>query len=267
MLAINSLTGTRTVNATTKYKRLTTSVIYLLFFFLSRIAAKNIQPLPSSLALLRPVNVFPPNADTTFKFVDKSNGNKRAVSIADRKINSFPVFSTEVFAASKSHYEIQTIWKTVAPVQKGDVLVARFSIRSDYAKQESGEAVVYFFVQQASGAFDKSVILDISAGPEWKAVDIPFIALSDMKAGDGAICFSYAALAQKVEITTVQVLNFEQSATLAQLPVTRFTYQGRKENAIWRNKALERIEELRTAPINIVVSDMKGRPVKEAQVR
>ncbi|MGK2864652.1 MAG: hypothetical protein ACSLE0_22170 [Chitinophagaceae bacterium] len=36
---------------------------------------------------------------------------------------------------------------------------------------------------------------------------------------------------KKVEITNVQVLNFAQEVTLAQLPVTHFSYQGREENA------------------------------------
>jgi GH35 family endo-1,4-beta-xylanase len=87
-----------------------------------------------------------------------------------------------------------------------------------------------------------------------------------MNKGDAQICFSYAALAQKLEITSLQVLNFQQKINIKQLPVTRFTYQGREENASWRIDALKRIEEIRTAPLLIQIKDAAGKPVKGASV-
>lgn len=107
----------------------------------------------------------------------------------------------------------------------------------------------------------------MSVGPDWKTVDMPFTALHDMKEGEAAICFSFGALPQKVEIASAQVLNFENKTSLAQLPVTRFTYAGREEGAAWRTQALGRIEDLRTATLNIRLVDAKGKPVKGAIVR
>ena len=63
------------------------------------------------------------------------------------------------------------------------------------------------------------------------------------------------------------MLNYGHAVTLAQLPVTTFTYYGREADAAWRQEALARIEQIRTAPIRIEVRDSKGRPAKGAEVR
>ncbi len=228
--------------------------------------AQTVVPLSTELEKLAPLNIFPTDAGTAFRFEDKSNGVKTSTFNVKTPANSTPLFTAEIFTVAKSHYAIQNSWAPVASIKKGDVLLARFSIRSIYAKQESGEAVVYFFVQQSNPPYDKSVITDLSAGSEWKNMDISFVASHDMEAGEAAICFSYAALAQKVEITNLQLWNFENKATLSQMPVTRFTYKGREANASWRNDALKRIDAIRTAPIKLQVVDANGKPVSGAKV-
>jgi len=230
------------------------------------VSGQTIAPLTPELKKVEPVNIFPTDAGTAFKFDDRSNGSKTSTFDVKAQVNGAPLFTAEIFTVAKSHYAIQNSWIPAAPIKKGDVLLARFSIRSIYAKQESGEAVVYFYVQQANAPNDKSVITDLSAGPEWKNMDISFVAARDMEVGEAAVCFSYAALAQKVEITNLQLWNFENKATLAQMPVTRFTYKGREANASWRNEALKRIDSIRTAPIQINVVDAHGKPVSGAKV-
>lgn len=238
--------------------------LFLLFFLNSMLFAQKLQPLKQELVALNPENIFPQNPGKDYQFTDKTKTEKPATfNVTDQ--DGVPTFKAEIFAASKSHYDIQTTWKSEALVKKGDFLLARFSIRSIYAKQESGEAVVYFFVQGAT-SFEKSVIVDISSGPEWKTIDIPFVAITDMDKGEALVCFSYAALEQKVEVASLQILNFQQKTTISQLPVTRFTYQGRDENAAWRKDALKRIEDIRTAPLIIKITDAAGNPVKGAKV-
>ncbi len=227
--------------------------------------SQTLNPLPTALTTLRPTSVFDQNLAKNFEQKDK-NKETQTPSVFDLKTGENPLLTAEVLAANKSHYDVQATWKSVESVKKGDVLLARFAIRSLYAKQESGEAVVYFFVQQGAPNYTKSVIVDISAGPEWKTIDIPFKAATSMKTGEAMVCFSFGALAQKVEIAHLQVLNFEQKTTLDKLPVTRFTYQGREENAAWRKAALQRIEDLRTGPLSIKVINSDGKPVEGATV-
>jgi len=244
------------------------AVLFILFFLgLGNLCISQVmQPLSKDLIQLNPNNVFPVTADIDFLFTDKNKSANKAIFIPSIKSTNNPLFTTEVFSAAKNHYDIQSSWKSNGAIKKGDIVLARFSIRSIYAKQESGEAVLYFFVQHAEN-FDKSVITEINAGPEWKTMDIAFVATTDMDAGKASICFSYAALAQKVEITNLQLLNFEKKAILAQMPATKFTYQGREANAAWRTEALNRIEAIRTAPIKIKVNDKNGKPITGATVQ
>lgn len=225
--------------------------------------AQQIQPLSTTLNALQLINIFPADADKNFSFIDKTNGEKPATFEFDATGN-VPLFVAEVFSANKSHYDVQVKWKSNTNIKKGDVMLARLSLRAVYAKQESGDVNVNYFVQQKGG--EKSIIIALAAGPEWKSFDIPFIANTDMASGEAEICLSLGALAQKVEIANLQLLNFEKKATLSQMPVTRFTYSGREANAEWRMAALKRIEEIRTTPLQIQVVNTKGKPVAGAKV-
>jgi len=243
------------------------ATVLCLLLISTTVLAQKITPLSPALEALHAVNIFPTDAESNYRFSDKVKEGLPATFSGSSKNKMAPVFSAEIFNAAKSHYDIQSSFKSQNAIKKGDILLARFAIRSVYAKQESGEAVVYFFVQQAAAPFEKSIIVDISAGPEWKTFDIPFTAIKDMKKGEAAICFSFGALAQKVEIANMQVLNFEKKTAIEKLPITKFTYQGRESNAAWRIAALKRIDELRTAPININVVDARGKAVSNASVK
>lgn len=244
----------------------------LLFFcvvicFGASVTAQKLQPLSTALEALQPRNVFPVQAAKGYIFNDRNKDTKPSIFTATVQAGVSPAFTTEVFIATPGHSNVQSSWKNTAPVKKGDVLLARLNIRAVYAKQESGDALVYFFVQQAVAPFERNVLIELSVGPEWKTVGIPFASLFDMEAGEASIGFTYGALAQKVDITNIQLLNFGQKAALSQMPATHFTYAGREEEASWRKEALRRIEEIRTAPLVIQVKDAKGKPVKGATVK
>jgi len=243
------------------------SLLYLaVLVSVSVFAQQTLPSLPLAIEKLNSINIFSLSSEKEYIFYNKNKDLKTGNFSFIKNIDNQVTFTVETFTASKSHYDVQASWKSEKSIKKGDVLLARFAIRTIYAKQESGEAALYFFVQQSS-TFDKSIITDICAGPEWKTFDIPFVAVCDMNIGETAICFSFGALAQKVEITNFQILNFEQKVQLADLPVTKFTYQGREANATWRDAALKRIEEIRTAPYNIKVVNAKGKPVSNATIK
>ncbi len=227
--------------------------------------SQQVSALNADLKALNPQNIFPKKPEKNYSFKD-ANESANPSNFKVGKIKGSAVFSVEVLKVLPSHYGVQVSWKSTNAIKKGDVMLARFAMRSIYAKQESGEAVVNFYLQQAQQPFEKSVILPLGANPEWKEYNIPFIALNDMQAGAAAVCFSFGALVQKVEITNIEVLNFEQRATLKQLPETKFTYAGREKDATWREDALKRIEKIRKAPLVIEVVDASGKHVKDATV-
>lgn len=243
-------------------------IIAGLFFItaITNVYGQKNQLLQKELIALKPIDAFPLDAAINYKFNDSNKDKQASVFSAKNIQNGKPLFTAEIFSATNSHYNIQSSWLNGKPIKKGDVVLARLSVRSIYAKQESGEAVLYFYVQQANPPQEKSIMIELSVGPDWKTIDIPFKALNDMPVGAASICISYGSLVQKVEISDIQLLNFENKVALEKLPTTKFSYVGREANAEWRQKALKRIEEIRTAPLIIEVQDEKGKPVSGATI-
>ncbi len=245
-------------------KKLISIYLLLSFAICSGIYAQEVLPLTPTLQSLQPEQVFPLTADKEYKFNDNWDGkipNTFSVRLSDNKLQ---VFSAEIFTPSKSRYDVNTCWKGTSLIKKADVMLARLSMRSIYAKQESGDAVIFFYVQKTKG--ERSIVAELAAGPEWKTYEIPFEATEDMKPGESEICISFGGLAQKVEVANIEVLNFGKKTTIAQLPTTRFSYDGREANAAWRDAAFERIEKIRTAAFVVQVLDKNGKAVKDANV-
>lgn len=236
----------------------------LMFCILSNAFGQNIPSLDASLKVLNPENILHLASVKAFDFRDKNKATTPASFSINQAINEQPIFTSEVFKASASHADVQTTWTCNGPIKKGDVLLIRFAMRAVYAKQESGDAIVSLFFQEKKG--DRLVNIQLGTGQEWKVFDVPFIANNDKDAGQSEITLTFGQLAQKVEVAGIQVLNFGKKATLAQLPITKFTYAGREENAAWRNDALRRIEEIRTASLIIRVKGANGKAVKGVKV-
>lgn len=228
--------------------------------------AQTLPPLSATLKALNPQNVFPADPSVSYTLNDR-NKETTPTLFTVAQANGGTLMTAEVPAATPSHYNIQVSWKNEGPINRGDVLLARMNIRAVYAKQESGDAVVNFYTDQAVAPNDRSVLIELSVGPEWRTIDVPFTAVTHMPAGEAKIGFTLGALAQKVEIANLQLLNFGKSAAVAQLPVTKLTYAGREPDAAWRKEALKRIEEIRTAPLQIQVKDAAGKAVKGATVK
>jgi len=240
--------------------------LLLLILYIPGLQAQELSELSTDLNGLKALSIFPKDSENSFIFKGKSGSANSGIIDIIQNGQPDPIFQIEAPIALTSHYGIQSSWQSVGRIKKGDVLLARFLMRTIYARQESGEAVVNFYVQQTMPPNDKSIILTVGAGPEWKEFNIPFIAASDMDTGQSSICFSFGAIAQKVQLSNIDVLNFGSNAKLSQLPETRFTYAGRENNASWRTAALKNIENIRTGPLNINVVDKNGKPVEGIHV-
>jgi GH35 family endo-1,4-beta-xylanase len=222
-------------------------------------------PLDKSLTDLNPVEIFSSNEEETYQFLDnRPNVKKSTLEVTPGKQGN-KIYTAEIFQAVGSHYGVGLRWKTHRAMKKGDVMLARITLRTVYAKQESQESALYFYLQ--SPKEEKSFISVLATGTEWKTYDIPFTLKHDLKAGEGMVGLSLGALPQKVELTDVRILDFGNKTTVAQLPETRFTYAGREANAPWRKEALKRIEEVRVSPLRIKVVDSAGKPVRGAEVK
>ncbi|MDQ3814960.1 MAG: endo-1,4-beta-xylanase [Armatimonadota bacterium] len=245
--------------------------LFLLLFGLSGLAlpspaqtARSLSPLSADLTALQPVSLLPENSAAAVTLRSAAGVAQPAVLT---HLGAERAFRVQNFAKTANFWDVEASVATEKPVKKGDVCLVRFLMRTVAARQESGESIVTLFFQQAAAPYNKSVTMRLGTGPEWTAFDVPFEVHDDMEAGGGSLNFGLSALEQTVEIKDVQMLNFDKSTALTNLPITRFSYAGREEGAAWRQEALARIEQIRTAPIVIRVQDKTGQPVANTRVQ
>jgi endo-1,4-beta-xylanase len=177
-----------------------------------------------------------------------------------------PAFRVTTSTRGRHAYDVEVGLPLVPALARGDVGLIRFMARAPVARQESGEGDLGVVLQRGSAPFEKSLSLSVGPGPEWALFEIPFTIAHDFAPGEAALVFNFAALAQTVEISGLEVLHFGRRARLDQLPRLALTYRGREAGAAWRAAALARIQEIRTAPLVIRVQDAAGRPLAGARV-
>ncbi len=180
--------------------------------------------------------------------------------------DGLPCYELEIRQSSRSQYEVCWQWRAERSIAKGDVLLARLTMRTLEARQESGESAVYAYFQEGHQPYSKSFNTQLGTGREWKTFELPFVAHKDFAAGEGVLEFALSSLCQQIEVCGVALYNFGKNIGVEQLPVTRFSYIGREADAAWRKEALARIETLRTAPLSVVVTDAAGKAVRGATI-
>jgi len=226
-----------------------------------------VRPLDPSLVARSPVDLLPGNLSESMAFRDDAKSTPSASAKWSTPPGALsPVLRVECFNQPKASDHVSVMWTNRHPVKRGDVMLARFLARAEYARQESGEAAFELAVIQRTPEYTPHVNLPLTAGPDWALIEVPFSAARDGDAGKCEIQLRFGIIPQAVEIASFSVLNFGDRATTADLPQTRFTYKGREAGAAWREAALARIEKIRTAPIDLRVIDAAGRPIPNAKV-
>lgn len=247
--------------------RFCAAILFMIFSLSAAHAQPPIEALPKDLAALSPASLLPAKPETSFVFTDSANkanpGSFEHIADIDGQLR----FRGHNNKASTGVTAVNAQWRTASPIRKGNVLFVRFYARAIEAKQESGEAEGFFFFQSLSPGADRDFAQAISVGPEWTLINAPFVAVRDYAPGEASMMLAFSNLEQTIEYAAIEVVNFENRLAITDLPVTKFTYAGREEDARWRKDALKRIDELRTAPISIKLISKDGRPIKGADVR
>lgn len=166
----------------------------------------------------------------------------------------------------QTSYATQLTAPTVAPVNKGDVLYARFYLRALEAADETAEGVTEFVFEKMGTPWTKSITYQARAGSKWKRFDVPFKAAASYAAGGAHVCMRLGFRVQVVEIGGFELTNFGRRLDISKLPVTIPTYRGQEADAPWRKEAERRIEKHRKADLTVRVTDGRGRPVSKAKV-
>ncbi len=172
----------------------------------------------------------------------------------------------EIKQASGNPWDVQVHAMTTKPVEKGDVLLATFYFRTEWAPVESGEGQTEFVFELAKDPWTKSVSYPARASREWKKIHVPFAAAESYGAGEAHMIFRLGYSPEVIDIAGVTVESFGKKLAISDLPVTRIGYGGSEPDAPWRKAAAERIEKIRKADLSVVVTDKAGKPLPGATV-
>lgn len=160
---------------------------------------------------------------------------------------------------------------TAAPIQRavaaGDVGIVRFFARSTATTDETGAAYLRVVVQKASGDYANSAEAEPSFRREWQEFIVPFAFDRDFGPGEAQLSLGFGYKRQTLQIGGLEVIYYGRTVPLADLPVTRYSYDGREAGAPWREAAFARIERIRKAGFRVRVVGADGRPAAGATVR
>lgn len=177
----------------------------------------------------------------------------------------------QILAKSENIWDVQLGATTTVAIEQGDVLLASFYLRTEatataVGQAETGEGQTEVAFELNHPPHEKSATYSAKAGSEWRQIFVPFVAKSDLAAGEAQIVFRLGYAAQTLDFADLKVENFGNKLELTALPKTRTTYEGHEQNASWRGPAQARIDKLRRAELTVEVVDAEGKPVLGASV-
>jgi len=222
------------------------------------VVAADAAPLPTGTPAIE--------ADTVTAFRlggDAANGRCETVVVEGQTFNR--ALRVTTLRQPEQPWLLQLHAPTVAPVAKGDVLLATFHARC--ASATGDEAYADFVFELGRRPYTKSVEFPITVGRQWQKFQAPFVSNGTYAPGQASADFRLGYPPQAIEIAALSVVNFGRKVELSDLPESSGGYPGRSPDAPWRKEALKRIEEIRKGDLAVIVADKAGQPVAGAEVR
>lgn len=175
-------------------------------------AASPSTPLPDGMSLLGPtgIDAFQPQGEV-------AKVDVRTVPVDGQP---FPrAIRAEIKQASGSEWTVQIQAKTAAAIDKDDVVLASFFVRS-LKPQENGSAETQFVFERAGDPYTKSVSYSLKITPEWRKVQVRFLAAEAYPAGGAQMIFRLGYEPETIEIGGVTVDSYGKKVALSALPTT-----------------------------------------------
>lgn len=148
-------------------------------------------------------------------------------------------------------------------VRKNDRLLVSYMARC----ASGGSGRITAKLQFSSPPYASAGMTDAAKpGGEWEQINHAFIASTDIPEGKGELTLMLGYQKQTIEIAAIRVLNYGPDFDLTKLPRQRTTYQGREDNAPWREAALARIAKIRMENFSMQVTDANGKPLANTPV-
>jgi GH35 family endo-1,4-beta-xylanase len=162
-------------------------------------------------------------------------------------------------------WDNQIQFTSAAGIAANDVILIAFYARTVSTVEEEGEGAVNVIIENAT-TYDKEISTKIRIAKEWKQYFASVKSKSTWTAAQVRYAFFTGYASQTIEVADVQFLNYKNTLTLNELPVTVITYPGQAADADWRAPAEERINQIRKGITDITVYNEQGQVVKDAEV-
>lgn len=143
--------------------------------------------------------------------------NVQTVSVEGQPFDQ--AMQAEVKEESASEWTVQVQAKTATPVTKGDVMLATFYARV-VKEQESGGGETQFVFEQASQPYTKSVTYSVRLTPEWRKIQVRFVANDNYAPGEAQAIFRLGYEPETFQVGGVTLENFQDKVSIARLPTT-----------------------------------------------
>ncbi len=214
--------------------------------------------------LATPYSLLPAETVDAFKLSGPNAADAKDSVVAVDNPNFKSAIRAQTLKQPQRPYEIQLAARNVAPIRKGDVLLASFWMRT--IESPMLEGFVGFTFERGSDDFKRSFGYETSAGTQWKRFDLPFRSAGDYAPGEAVMNLRVGFTPQTVEFAGISLLNYGANFDIKSLPATKLTYPGADLDAPWRSEAAARIEKIRKGDLQISVRDANGKPIEGAEV-
>jgi hypothetical protein len=125
-----------------------------------------------------------------------------------------------VTKGSGHEWAVQLQSPTIGPVAEGDVLLATFYFRTETPLEDSGAGQTQFVFEESKAPYSKLVTYDVQSGPDWRKVNVPFVAKQGFDAGAAQMIFRLGYEPETIDLAGVTVQDFGRKVTVAALPTT-----------------------------------------------
>lgn len=155
-----------------------------------------------------------------------------------------------------------------ADVKAGDNILLHLYFRTIDSEYETGTGFTKVLLQGPEPEYHKVINRNINSASEWIEYFVSATVDQDFTKNKLNILFELGAgdKAQTFQIAGIELFNYQQTLTLADLPNTKQSYGGREEDAPWRSEAQARIEEHRKGSFSLTLQTSDGQNINNIDI-
>ncbi len=164
-----------------------------------------------------------------------------------------------------NYWDAQIQFPSARGIAAGDVVLVAFYARTVSAEDETGQGALTVVIENST-TYAKELSVKFSLGSDWKEYYASAVCVSTLSSTGVRYAFQTGYPSQTIEVADVRFLNYGDSLSIDDMPVTEITYVGQEPDAEWRAPAEERINRIRKGNVDLVIFDEHGNRVEGADV-